>query len=195
MNQSWQRIFGCAVVLAGVGCGTEQSDEGDTTSIVLGAVVDQSGAAGPGTWADAARLAASQMNDALAQAGSQIRFRMVVSDSTNVPSVAAERAENLVRSEGAVGLVLDTSQDALAVVQLQYDDDAANHLNVPMASLVATSPSFGSPDAEHPDPVAQAAFRDADGWHFRTSMSSAPQGIVLTRILQDLGGTSTKTAR
>src|SRR5512143_57560 len=109
-----------AVLLACIGCGSNKDEEGGT--ITLGAVVDQTGSAGPGTWADAAKLAASQMNEALDSAGSDVRFNLVLSDSTNKPDVAVKRAQALVDSEGAVGLVLDTSQDYLEVLKLQYEE-------------------------------------------------------------------------
>jgi branched-chain amino acid transport system substrate-binding protein len=178
------RILACAAVLVSIGCG---SDKDAGKSLTLGAVVDQTGSAGPGTWAEAARLATSQMNEALNGAGSEIQFNLVVSDSTNVASVAAKRAQDLVTSEKAKGLVLDTSQDYVEVLKLQYDDDAAKHLDVPVVGMVASSPSVNNPAAANPDPLAQAAYRDADEWGFRSSMSSGPQGLVLAQIVQDGG--------
>jgi branched-chain amino acid transport system substrate-binding protein len=178
-------LLACAALLACVGCGSTKDDEGKT--ITLGVVVDQTGSAGPSSWAEAAKLAASQMNEALDSAGSNIQFNLVVSDSTNKPDVAVKRAKALVDSEGAVGLVLDTSQDYLEVLKLQYDDDASKHLDVPVVGLVATSPAFNNPNAENPDALVQQADRDTKEWGFRTAMSSAPQGLVLAQIVADAG--------
>jgi ABC-type branched-subunit amino acid transport system substrate-binding protein len=105
-------------------------------------------------------------------------------DSTNTPAVAAQRAQNLVRVQGAKGLVTDTSQDDVAILKLQYDTDPSNHLDVPIVGLVATSPAINNPNTTNPDPVTQAAYRDADHWNFRTSMSSVAQGLVLSNIVK-----------
>ena len=178
------RILAYAAVLAGIGCA---SDKEPGQTLTLGAVVDQSGSAGPPSWAQAATLAAAQMNEALTRAGSSLQFNLVISDSTNVAAVAAQRAQDLVTSQGAKGLVLDTSQDYLEVLKLQYNDDATKHLDVPVVGLVATSPSINNPVATNPDPLTQTAYRDADEWGFRTTISSAPQGLVLAQIVQGAG--------
>lgn len=178
-------LLACAALLASVGCGSDKDDESKT--ITLGVVVDQTGSAGPGTWAEATRLAASQMNEALSSTGSNVRINLVVSDSTNKPDVAAKRARQLVDSESAKGLVVDTSQDYLEVVKLQYDDDASKHLNVPVVGLIASSPAINNPNVENPDALVQKAYRDTKEWGFRTTISSAPQGSVLAQIVLDAG--------
>lgn len=178
-------ILAIVAALAAFGC---SSQEGDASGeITIGVVVDQTGSAGPGSWADATRLAASQMNEALERAGHQVRFNLIVSDSTNVPSVAAERARELVQSEGAKGLVVDTSQDYVAVLQLAYDEDADPRLEVPVVGLIASSPAINNPNAENPDPLLQETYRDPDEWGFRTSASSATQGLVLAQIVTGEG--------
>ncbi len=186
MDQTTRNLAVATALLAAVGCGEEETNS--SNEIVLGALVDQTGAAGPGTWEAAITLAANQTNQALAASGSDIRFNLIVRESANVPEVAVERAVELVQRDGAKGLVVDTSQDTLAVASLQYEEDESRHLDVPIVSLVATSPLFGNPNAEHPDPLSQTTFRDPEGWDFRTSMSSASQGVVLSRIVDAIGG-------
>ena len=170
-------------LLATLGCSSDEGSIQQTKVITLGGVIDQTGSAGPPSWSNAAQLAVTQMNSALVQAKSEIRFNLVLADSTNQPAVAVQRAQDLVRIQGAKGLVVDTSQDDVAILKLQYDPDVAQHLDVPLVGLVATSPSINNPATTNPDPVTQAAYRDAEHWNFRTAMSSVAQGLALTNIL------------
>jgi ABC-type branched-subunit amino acid transport system substrate-binding protein len=169
------------------GCSSGDGGSGNTQTIPLGAVVDSTGSAGDGNWANAVSLAAEEVNAALGMAKSPIRFQFLVNDSTNVPSVAVSRAIDLVRTRGAKGLVTDTSQDTLETVKLQYDADPANHLDVPIVGLAPTSPSFGNPMATNPDALTQAAFRDQENWAFRTVMSTLSHGRVLAEIIRSQG--------
>jgi ABC-type branched-subunit amino acid transport system substrate-binding protein len=173
--------MGIAMFIA-FGCSNNNNGNQQGKVITLGAVIDQTGSAGPGSWSNAAQLAVTQMNSALVKANSEIRFNLVLSDSTNVPAVAAQRAQDLVMSKGAKGLVVDTSQDDIEILKLQYDADPSKHLDVPLVGLVATSPAINNPNTINPDPVTQAAYQDVGHWNFRTSMSSVPQGRVLTNI-------------
>jgi ABC-type branched-subunit amino acid transport system substrate-binding protein len=171
---------------ATAGCSGNQTTE-QTQTITMGAVVDSTGSAGDGNWANAVSLAADEVNGALGSAHSPIRFDFVVNDSTNTPSVAVPRAIDLVRTRQAKALVTDTSQDTLETVKLQYDPDPTNHLDVPIVSLAATSPSFGNPNAVNPDELTQTAFRDTENWAFRTVMSTALHGRVLAEIVRSQG--------
>jgi ABC-type branched-subunit amino acid transport system substrate-binding protein len=185
------RIGTVAVVTLALGATSACSGGGggseNTQTITLGAVVDSTGSAGDGNWANAVLLAADEVNAALASAKSSIRFEFVVNDSTNVPTVAVTRATDLVRTRGAKALVTDTSQDTLETVKLQYDADPAKHLDVPIVGLAPTSPSFGNPMATNPDALTQAAFRDTENWAFRTIMSTMLHGRVLTEIIRTQG--------
>jgi ABC-type branched-subunit amino acid transport system substrate-binding protein len=167
---------------SGGGAGNE-----NTQTITLGAVVDSTGSAGDGNWANAVSLAADELDAALAAAKSAIRFQFLVNDSTNVPTVAVARAIDLVRMRGAKALVTDTSQDTLETVKLQYDADPAKHLDVPIVGMAPTSPSFGNPMATNPDALTQTAFRDTENWAFRTVMSTTLHGRVLTEIIRAQG--------
>jgi ABC-type branched-subunit amino acid transport system substrate-binding protein len=174
--------IGTAIMLM-FGCSSDSGNNQATKVITIGGVIDQTGSAGPPSWTTAALLAFNQMNEALAQAKSEIRFNLVLADSTNQPAVAAQRAQELVSLHGAKGLVVDTSQDDVTILKLQYNPDPTLHLNVPLVGLVATSPSINNPAATNPDPVTQAAYNDAEHWNFRTSMSSVAQGLVLSNIV------------
>jgi branched-chain amino acid transport system substrate-binding protein len=180
---SWCR-WPAAVLWGALSVGCSSGGEGgSTTEISLGAVIDQTGNASSSTWAKAIELAQNQMNTALERSGSHARFKFWISDSTNTPAVAVQRAQELVRTHGAKGLVLDTSQDNLAVLKLQYDTDPGARLEVPLIGLVATSPSINNPNAVSPDPLVQAAYRDAEKWNFRTQIDTSPIGTVLAQIV------------
>ena len=181
-NRRWLVVSMGIAMFIGFGCAKSNNGNQQEKVITLGAVIDQTGSAGPGSWPNAAQLAVTQMNSALVKASSEIRFNLVIGDSTNVPAVAAQRAQDLVMSKGAKGLVVDTSQDDVEILKLQYDADPSKHLDVPLVGLVSTSPAINNPNTTNPDPVTQAAYQDADHWNFRTSMSSVPQGRVLTNI-------------
>src|SRR6188508_2753644 len=72
-------------------CSGGGNGNANTQTITLGAVVDSTGSAGDGNWANAVSLAAEEVNAALASAKSPIRFQFIVNDSTNVPTVAVPR--------------------------------------------------------------------------------------------------------
>jgi ABC-type branched-subunit amino acid transport system substrate-binding protein len=189
-----ERLFGIGigtVILATVGCSSDDGDTKPTKTITIGGVIDQTGSAGPPSWSTAALLAADQMNAALAKSKSDIRFNLILADSTNQPAIAVQRAQELVGVYGAKGLVVDTSQDDVAILKLQYEPDVTLHLNVPLVGLVATSPSINNATTTNPDPTTQAAYRDAEHWNFRTAMSSMAQGLVLTNIVKTKLGKST----
>lgn len=168
-------------------CSSGGGETQDTQTITLGAVVDSTGSAGDGNWANAVSLAGDEVNAALAAAKHAVRFQFLVNDSTNVPTVAVARATDLVRTRGAKALVTDTSQDTLETVKLQYDADPAKHLDVPIVGMAPTSPSFGNPMANNPDALTQAAFRDTENWAFRTVMSTMLHGRVLAEIIRAQG--------
>lgn len=183
-------VVATATIVLGLMLGCSDGKDGsspNTHTIALGAVVDSTGSAGDGNWANSVLLAAEEINSALGAAKSPIRFQFLVSDSTNVPSVAVPRAVDLVRTKQVKALVTDTSQDTLETLKLQYDADPSKHLDVPIVSLAATSPAFGNPMAVNPDPLTQVAFRDAEGWGYRTVMSTALHGRVIADIVRSAG--------
>ena len=82
---------------------------------------------------------------------------------------------DLVKSQCVKGLVVDTS-------------DSTKHLNAPIVGMVNASSMFNNPTASVPtNPQAQAGYRDADGWFFRTT-----HGHVLAQILLGKGSARAK---
>ena len=128
------------------------------------------------------------MNAALVAAGhTDISFQVVVSDSRNDPPTAVARSTALVRQQGAKALVLDTSQNTIAVNSLAYDSDPTNDLSVPTQCSSCTSGSINNPTATNADPVQQLALRNSQKWQFRNIMASSLSALVIDRDLLKLG--------
>jgi hypothetical protein len=163
-------------------CG--EPDQGPAARILIGSVIDRTGSIANPAWPAAVELAVSHANGGLKAAGYpfQFRFQVEQSDSTNTPSVAAQRARDLVQKLGAKALITDTSADTIATNRLMYDADPANDLNVPLICQACTSPDINNPAASRPDAVEQDALRNGLRWCFRSTMDSDPQAGVLLKI-------------
>jgi hypothetical protein len=83
--------FLCAVALAYV-FATPASAQSANTTIRIGAVVDQTGGSTSPHYRAAIELAGRQMNEALAQAGSKVRFEISFGDSKSNPPFAQQEA-------------------------------------------------------------------------------------------------------
>lgn len=155
--------------------------EGSSGPVIpIGAVLDNSGNLATPSWTLSARLAVSDANAGLAQAGKSFRFQLVSADSTNTPKLAVSRAQNLIQTYGARAIVADSSQDDIALNTTFYDADSSNDLNVPIVCIACTSPAINNPAASNSqDLVNQATLRNQLGWNFRTVMDTFPQSRVL----------------
>ncbi len=166
----------------GIGCGTT---EPETLTIPIGAVIDRTGTLAATSWVDAATLAVSDANQALEQSGRVLRFKLQLSDSTNTPKVAIQRALELVQQKGVRGIITDSSQDDIALNSLFYDADTTNDLNVPIVCMACTSPAINNPlSVNAADAVNQATLRNSLHWNFRALMDAMPQAKVFVRIAQ-----------
>ena len=179
-------LLGATLMGGALACSSELADDTPTSVIKLAAVLDRTGAAGTPSWTEAAKMATSHINEALERAGKKVRFELQTADSKSSPDVALEHARGLV-SKGAKGVVIDLTSDYIALIKAQYSEDESERLNVPIVGIATTSPAVLNPEAVIPDPVTQAAFRDADRWSFRTTMATSAQGLVLAQILKALG--------
>jgi hypothetical protein len=174
-----------AALLAGC---SETSQQPQGNVITIGAVIDRSGNNAEPSWGDALLLAERQMNEALLAAGhDKVRFHVSLSDSRNDPVTAVARASQLVREQGARALIMDTSQNAVAVNVLHYDADPNNDLRVPIQCSGCTAGSINNPTAMNADPVQQAASRNGQKWMFRTVMSTKLVALLILRDLLKLG--------
>lgn len=175
----------CSMALcAGLSAGcSSSSSEASGPTINIGAVLDKTGSIASPSWTDAVNLAAKHANSGLESAGRSFRFRILSSDSNNTPSVAVQRAGELVRSQDARAIITDSSQDDIAINALHYDADPNNDLNVPIVCMACSSPAINDPGSVDPTSASnEATLRNGLGWNFRTLMDTNAQARVAIRI-------------
>ncbi len=153
-------------------------------TIRIGAVIDRTGINSEPSWSDAIRLAERNANAGLRKTAlKDIRFQVLLQDSSNEPAVGLQRAIQLVHEEGVKALITDTSQVDVEIHKTFYDADPGNDLGVPVQCGSCTSGTINNPTASDPDPVAQAALRNSQGWNFRSIMSTKLISQILIRLL------------
>ncbi len=156
--------------------------------IRMGAVIDQTGNNSVTSWADAVRLAEEHANQALRDISyKNLQFNMIVQDSQNIPDVATARSIDLVQVQGAKALIIDSSQNTIAVNRLNYDADLTNDLNVPIQCSGCTSGSINSPTATDMDPITQLALQNGQHWLFKGVMSTGRIAMIIDRVLLGRG--------
>jgi ABC-type branched-subunit amino acid transport system substrate-binding protein len=79
------------------------------------------------------------------------------------------------------GLILDSTQNDLAINRLAYDSDGSNDLGVPLVCGECTGDTIN--DAAATDP----ALRNEQGWNFRAVMASSATTRVIARLLSTQG--------
>ncbi len=154
--------------------------------ITFGAVIDRTGNNSEPSWAQAIRLAEAHANAALAQDArfNGYAFRILIGDSANEPKVALRRAADLVKNQGAKGLILDSSQNDIAINRTNYDIDTANDLAVPLQCSECTAITINDPTSTDP------ALQNRDKWNFRAVASSRSVAKVMVRSLLTEGPNS-----
>lgn len=173
-------LFGAILICTG--CLEEQAEV--PTGIPIGVVIDRSGNNSEPSWVDSIKLARRHANLGLRKAGLQeLQFSIVVADSGNEPQVALTRAADLTRNKGARALILDTSQNDIAVHRTYYDADPANDLNVPLVCGSCTTSSLNNANAVDADPATQQALRNSQGWNYRCLMSTKLISEVLVGLM------------
>lgn len=173
----------CSILFAGLASACSSSSEESGPTINIGAVLDKTGSIASPSWTDAVNLAAKHANSGLETAGRPFRFRILSSDSTNTPTVATQRAGELVHSQGARAIITDSSQDDIAVNGLHYDADPANDLNVPIVCMACSSPAINNPASVDPTSASnENTLRNGLGWNFRTLMDTNAQARVAIRL-------------
>ncbi len=153
--------------------------------VTFGAVIDRTGSIANPTWPPAVELAVAHANAGLDSSAKWKNFQYegLISDSTNVTSVAATRALELVQQKGAKALITDTSGDSVAINKLNYDADTTNDLGVPLICQACTSPDINKPTFVNAnDAIDQETKRNTQGWFFRSTMDSDPQAVVQLNI-------------
>jgi hypothetical protein len=184
------RRYGAAVALLcgmGLACGAVAAGapkpEASPERIVvrIGGLVDQTSASTSPDFRAAIELAAKQMNQALARAGSPLGFEIAFGDTRSLPAQTVAEARRLIGTAQVQALVSDSSGDTLALNRLNYDP-AAGLTKVPLTCFQCSSSFFHNPTVVDADPVTQAAERDANHWLFRAFYDARYEAAVIARL-------------
>jgi hypothetical protein len=173
--------FLCATAAAFV-FATPASAQSANTTIRIGAVVDQTGGSTSPHYRAAIELAGRQMNEALAQAGSKVRFEISYGDSKSNPPFAQQEALRLINQHGVKALVGDSSGVSVALNRLNYDPASQAKGKVAITCFQCSSSFINDPEVIESDPQVQAAERDADGWLFRVFYVAKFEAGALAQI-------------
>lgn len=130
-------------------------------------------------WLDVAAYAERALAQGLAESrvlpSTDLRF--VAAEPSVSPEDAANEARRLVLEEGAVALVVASSQDDLAIHRAR--------LGVPLLCVFCGSPDINDPGAIADDPEEQAALRNEDELNFALGLSAEEQALVLLRVAEE----------
>ncbi len=151
--------------------------------INIGALIDRTGNNSEPSWVKSLRLAEKHVNEAMA-ADEKLKgyaFHVVLSDSSNEPKVALRHAAELVKDGSIKALIVDSSQNDLALGRTFYDFDSANDLGVPLQCSECTSSLVNDPTSTDP------ASSNRDRWNFRATSSSRSVARLMARELLELG--------
>ena len=173
--------FLCAAAAAFV-FATPASAQSASSTIAIGAVVDQTGGSTSPHYRAAIELAGRQMNEALAQAASKVRFEISFGDSKSNPPFAQQEALRLIDQHGVKALVGDSSGVSVALNRLNYDAGSQAKRKVAITCFQCSSSFINDPEVTQSDPQVQAAERDADGWLFRVFYVAKFEAGALAQI-------------
>jgi hypothetical protein len=177
------RLVSTICLLSAAGC----QDSSATSTITIGAVIDQTSTTAWTSWSIVGEMAIAQLNQAASDAGSGLRFKLVVQDPQQDFKIAVTRARDLAGTFGAKAIVTDTSKNGIEVTKLMYDADPSNDINIPVICVTCTSPSMNNPTAVNTDPIEQATLRDDKRWNFRTIHRATEQNVVLQSVILGQG--------
>jgi hypothetical protein len=172
-------------------CGSSAS--APTTTITMGVILDRTSQTG-GLIAipDVVQFAIDDMNDGLRKAGNpkSVSFAHTDGDSSGsgTATISGQLATTLVQA-GAKLVITDNSNNTIAVIKDDYDEDTTNDLNVPILCVLCSSAAINDPNATNADALTQLAVRNSKKWNFRMIMASkyfAP--VTVARALAITGG-------
>jgi branched-chain amino acid transport system substrate-binding protein len=160
------------------GCGDDDSGGGDVGELKVGVLVPLTGDladfGGPG--AEAAELAASQVNAAAEEAGSSLQLTLVTEDTKTDPQAAQEAATKVIESDGVSAIAGPWGTPELI--------PTAENITIP-GGVPLVTPSATGPDLTD---------LDDDGLVFRTPPSDAIQGQLIAQIMgEEFGAEATIT--
>jgi len=177
--------YATTLVLAGMlgfGLAADAAAQSATTTIKIGAVVDQTGGSTSPLYRAAIELAGKQMNEALAKAKSPLRFDIAFGDSKSNPPFAQGEALRLINENGVKALVTDSSGVSVAVNRLNYDPASKAKGKVAITCFQCSSSFINDPNVTESDPQVQAAERDADNWLYRVFYLAKYEAGALIQI-------------
>ncbi len=191
MKSCTTRLLAPFVFLAAAGCGA--SAEGDAfvtdeselqrppTVLKIGVLDDPSTTP---LYGQAARLAALQVNQALAALRSNIRFELAFGDDQkNTPAIARSEALRLLNTERVLAIVSDSSGDTVQVNRLNYETASPAPYKFPVVCYQCSSGAINNPAATDADAFNQAALRDEQNFLFRIFYNANFEAKVLDQIL------------
>ena len=158
------------------GCGDDDNGGGDVGELKVGVLVPLTGDladfGGPG--AEAAELAAAQVNAAAEEADSNLQLTLITEDTKTDPQAAQEAATKLIESDGVSAIAGPWGTPELI--------PTAENITIP-AGVPLVTPSATGTDLTD---------LDDDGLVFRTPPSDAIQGQLLAEIVtEELGADAT----
>jgi ABC-type branched-subunit amino acid transport system substrate-binding protein len=181
-DKAFAMVFTLSLACLFGGLATGPAAAAETTTIRIGAVVDQTGGSTSPLYRAAVELAARQINEALERSGGRIRFEIVFGDSKSNPPFAQGEALRLVNQERVNALVTDSSGVTVAVNRLNYDPASPSGQKVPITCFQCSSSFINDPNVTDADSVAQSAQRDLDNWLFRVFYVAKYEAAVLVQI-------------
>jgi hypothetical protein len=176
------QVFGVLALLLPIACSTPADTVNRTEQAVtivetykIGVLVDEASPAAT-NFSGAATLAQTQLNQALASAGVNGRYQVIV--ASYAAGQAQSVAVDLVNNQGVIAIVADTDQSTADVNRLNYDfasPIAPNHVTV--TCYQCSSAEFndvGSTDQGKADP---------DNWLFRTYYNASFEAPVQAQLV------------
>ncbi len=177
--------------LSGCGGGDGGGTNDNVNAIQIGGLTDETTTSLD--YMKAMSLAVTQMNAALAQEGSNVRFNANIVDSRSDAALSKTLAADLITNKKVKGLVTDVSADTISVNQLNYGDAAiaAGSPKVPITCYACSSSAINKATQMEMDPIKQAAEQDGENWLFREFFDGKYEANAAVQIM--LNESITKT--
>jgi hypothetical protein len=172
-------LLSAAICLTLAGCSDSNSDEGKST-IVVGALVPDTGPNANPYLVQAAELAFTHINAALeaSSASRGVRFKLEKRNDESTNSKVPPLAQELV-GLGAPIVVSVTSGTSMTVNKMNYD--AAAPADIPVVCGSCTSAKLNDAAATAADPAEATAYQDASNWLRRTTITPNDHTAVMLR--------------
>src|ERR1041384_2329590 len=127
-------VVGTLCAALSVGCGSEDDDKDGNApnAIHIGALTDETGPSASPLYRNAVALASKQMNLALSNAGSKVRFAISFADSQSNGALTKSSARALIKEKKFVVMLPDIGGDTVSVNTLNYKGEPLADYKVPV---------------------------------------------------------------